>query len=74
MKQLMPLITSGGDVYRAQVIGYYEADGPFCRLEVIIDGTESPMRVASVRDLTPLGVGFSLDQLGLAAPPATGSP
>ena len=79
MKQLMPLITSGGDVYRAQVVGYYEADGPFCRLEAIFEGTQGPMRVASVRDLTPLGVGFSVEQLGaisseLAAPAATGSP
>ncbi len=74
MKQLMPLITSGGDVFRAQVVGYYEADGPFCRLEAIFDATQGVMRVASVRDLTPLGVGFSLDQLGTMAPPATGSP
>jgi hypothetical protein len=74
MKQLMPLITAGGDVYRAQVVGYYEADGPFCRLEAIFDGTSGPMRVASVRDLTPLGAGFTIDQLGVAGVEPTGSP
>lgn len=64
MKQLMPLLTSGGDIYRTQVVGYYEAGGPFTRLEAVIDATGTTPSIVSVRDLTPLGAGFTVEQLG----------
>lgn len=66
MKQLMPLISGGGDIYRAQVVGYYEAEGPFTRLEVIVDNTGQLPTISSVRDLTPLGSGFTAEQLGVS--------
>lgn len=74
MKQLMPLITCRGDVMRAQVVGYYEADGPYCRLEGVFDATAGLPRLLAVRDLTPLGAGFNLDQLGRTEGLATDSP
>lgn len=64
MKLLMPLVTSGGDMYRAQVVGYYEAEGPACRLEVTIDASGLSPTVTTLRNLTPLGAGFTVDQLG----------
>ncbi len=64
MKLLMPLVTAGGDIFRAQVVGYYEADGPYTRLEAIIDNTGTTPRITAIRDLSPLGAGFSVEQLG----------
>jgi len=42
MKQLLPFITAGGDVYRARVVGFFDAAGPLARQEVIIDATQRP--------------------------------
>ncbi len=64
MKQLMPLVNAGGDVYRAQIVGYYEAEGPATRLEVLVDNTGVLPEVRWMIDLTPLGVGFPIDILG----------
>lgn len=64
MKQLMPMITAGGDIYRAQFVGYYEAEGPFTRLEAVIDNSGPIPTVSSVRNLSPLGAGFTVEQLG----------
>ncbi|MCO6047592.1 general secretion pathway protein GspK [Aeoliella sp. ICT_H6.2] len=64
MKQLMPMVTAGGDIYRAQVVGYYEADGPYTRLEAVIDNSGVIPKISSVRDLSPLGAGFTVEQLG----------
>lgn len=66
MKQLMPLVTSGGDIFRAQVVGYYEAEGPLTRLEAIIDRSGAIPEVSAVRDLSPLGAAFTPEQLGIS--------
>ncbi|MGI9457811.1 MAG: type II secretion system protein GspK, partial [Aeoliella sp.] len=66
MKQLMPLVTAGGDVYRAQIVGYYEAEGPYTRLEATIDASTTSPEIVSVHDLTPLGAGFTVEQLGFS--------
>ena len=67
MKKLMPLVTAGGDVYRAQVVGYFDEGGPAFRIEVIVDATQSPPVVKRRRDLVEQGPGYSLDVLGAAA-------
>ena len=64
MKKLMPLVCGGGSVYRAQVVGYYEDEGPGYRIEAVVDGTKTPPVVKRRRDLVEQGVGFSLDALG----------
>ena len=69
MKLLMPLVTAGGDIYRAQVVGYYEAEGPFSRFEATIDATGDEPKVTSISDLTPLGAGFNAAQLGTRRSP-----
>ena len=76
MRQWSPLLTSGGSVFAAQVIGYYEQGAAFARLDVIIDATEAPPRIIRYRRLDHLGRGFdnatlgqrSLAALGLAVP------
>ena len=67
MRRLDRYITTGGDVYRLQVVGYWDGGGPASRLEAIIDATELAPRVVSVRDLTPLGRGYWPEQLGSPA-------
>lgn len=45
MKQLIPFFTTGGSVYRAQIVGYFDEGGTASRVEAIID--TSPIMVAS---------------------------
>lgn len=65
MRKLEPYLTTRGDIFRVQVIGYFDQGGPFTRVEAIIDGTEAPAKIRSLRDLTNLGRGYSNVQLGL---------
>jgi len=64
MKQLEPLITSAGDVYSGQVVGFFDSGSPTARLEVIFDRSGSSTRLVSWNDWTRLGTGFSAEQLG----------
>ena len=64
MRQLIPLVTCGGDVFRAQVVGYYEQSGASHRAEVIIDATTVNPKIVLWRDLSHLGRGFDLSVLG----------
>ncbi|MDC0574320.1 general secretion pathway protein GspK [Pirellulaceae bacterium] len=64
MKVLQPFITGNGDVYRAQIIGYYEGGKASSRAEVVIDSTTVTPRVRLWRDLSHLGRGYPLDVLG----------
>lgn len=58
LRQIGPWITTGGDVFSVQSIGHYDEGGPTVRLEAMIDATEYPPRISSVRDLTHLGRGY----------------
>lgn len=66
MKQLMPLVTAGGNVYRAQIVGYFDEEGPAYRIEAIIDATGTTAVVKRRRDLVEQGPGYTLDVLGTA--------
>ncbi len=63
MKKLLPYVTCGGDVYRGQVVGFFDQQGPVSRSEVVIDATSAPARQVYYKDLRLLGRGFSLDAL-----------
>lgn len=67
MKALMPFITCGGDVYRAQVVGYFAGGGPSCRVEAVVDATVRPARLLFWRDMSHLGRGFTPDVLGVSS-------
>jgi hypothetical protein len=70
MKRLMPFVTGGGSVYRAQIVGFFDESGPMSRIEVIIDSsTPGSSKMAFWRDLWMLGGGFTPAALG--AQPAT---
>lgn len=65
MRTLIPLVTCGGDVYRAQIVGYMEQGGAAHRSEVIVDATTVNPKIVAWRDMTHLGRGFDLAILGL---------
>lgn len=65
MRLLLPLVTGGGDVYRAQIVGYFETVAASHRSEVIIDATSINPKIISWRDLSHLGRGFDRAVLGL---------
>jgi hypothetical protein len=70
MKKMMPFVTGGGSVFRAQVTGFFDRGGPTARIEVILDATElpNPARVISWKDLGNLGRGYPSDILGSETP------
>ncbi len=64
MRALMPLITCGGDVFKAQIIGYSEAGSAFSRVEAIISGAGELPQILFFRRLDHLGRGFDIPTLG----------
>lgn len=58
LRALDQYITTGGDVYSAQVVGHFDEGGPQTRMEVVIDASEYPARILSARDMTNLGTGY----------------
>lgn len=67
MKSLLPFITTEGDVFRAQTVGYRD-DGSVFRAELVLDATETTVRLVSWRELGRLGRGYDLAVLGLMPP------
>lgn len=65
MKLLMPFVTGGGDVYRAQVVGYYQGGQAASRSEVIFDATTPLPRLLFWRDISHLGRGYAVETLGV---------
>lgn len=63
MEALDPYFTARGDVYKAQVFGFFDGGGPITRLEAMVDGTQNPPRIIFQRDLNDLGHGYSRTQL-----------
>ena len=68
MKALTPFLTTQGDVYRCQIIGFLARPGPTKRVEVLVDATSRPARRIYWRDLRVLGPGFSRETLGAGVP------
>ena len=64
MKALWPYVTCSGQVYRAQVVGFFDGQGPVARAEIVIDATQQPARLAYWKDLRVLGRGFTTETLG----------
>ena len=56
MKTLSQRLTTGGDVYRIQVAGFFDDKPMFHRAEVVLDATVKPPRMVFYKDLTPLGL------------------
>ncbi|GIW92307.1 MAG: general secretion pathway protein GspK [Pirellulaceae bacterium] len=65
MKQLTVFCCGKGDVYRAQVVGYFQEGGVSSRAEIVIDNTQAVPQVVFWRDLSHLGRGYNLATLGI---------
>jgi len=68
MRELEPQVTAGGDVFRAQVVGYFDDSGPCARADVVVDATTSPPKQVYWKDLRLFGRGYSLETLGAERP------
>ncbi len=55
MQSLAPYITGRGDVFRAHVVGHFDAGPVSCRLDALIDATGVWPQVISLRELSELG-------------------
>jgi len=64
MKEILPYFTDGGDVIQAQIVGFFDHGPPSARAEVIIDGTQRPVRLLYWNDLRMHGLAFPLEFLG----------
>jgi hypothetical protein len=65
MQTMMPFVTCGGDVYRAQVVGYFQGGAAASRAEIIFDATTPLPRMLFWRDLSHLGRGYAVETLGV---------
>jgi len=58
IKPMLPYITAGGSVYRAQIIGHFDKGNPVARLQVILDATQRPTRILLWKDMSRMTGGF----------------
>ena len=65
MRVLTPFVNAGGDVYRAQIVGYFQGGGPSARVEAVFDATSTTPRLLFWRDISHLGRGYALETLGV---------
>ncbi len=63
MKALLPYVSTGGDVVRAQIVARFDRPGPAARAEVIVDATSRPARILEWHDLRFHGPGYPLEWL-----------
>jgi type II secretory pathway component PulK len=68
VKELETFVTTRSQVYRVQVVGYYERGGPSVRLEAVIDTNGGRPRFLYWRDVTELGRGLDIRALLNTAP------
>ncbi|WP_197356269.1 type II secretion system protein GspK [Aureliella helgolandensis] len=64
MRALLPLITCGGDVFKAQIVGYLEGSASFSRIEAIVSGAGDIPEILFFRRMDHLGRGFDIPTLG----------
>jgi len=65
MKALLPFVCTGGDVYQAEIVGYFADGAGTSRAEVVLDTTIPVPRILFWRDKSHLPAGYSVDSLGL---------
>lgn len=64
MKTLLPFITGGGDVYRGQIVAYFDDGGATARVEVVVDATGPTPRQVYWKDLRGFGRGYPRNMIG----------
>ncbi|MGE3313605.1 MAG: hypothetical protein AB7O26_00730 [Planctomycetaceae bacterium] len=64
LRTILPYITCGGDVHRAEIVGFFDGPGPSARREVVIDATNPPARLVYWKDLRSLDARYPLELIG----------
>lgn len=67
-KPMFPLLTTGGDVFSCQVVGFFDAGTARTRLRVLIDRSGDTAKLLRCQDLSQLGPGFSRSVLTTFVP------
>ncbi len=62
-KAVLPFVTTGGDVFRAQVVAWRAVGGPYRRVEFLFDGATDHVGRIRWKDLSAFGVGFPMESL-----------
>lgn len=65
MKKILPFVTTGGCVYRAQILGTFDEGGPAARLEIVLDAGKKPTKLLSWKDMSRLPHGFPAEKFRL---------
>ncbi|QDT72652.1 type II secretion system minor pseudopilin [Lacipirellula limnantheis] len=65
MRQLERYVTSGGDAFSGQAVGFFDAGPAAARQEFVVDRSGTTPHVRLQRDLSPLGRGYSTLSLGV---------
>lgn len=65
MRMMMPFVCVGGDVYSAEIVGYYDDGVGTSRAEVVVDTTLPIPGILFWRDKSHVQAGYSLDVLGI---------
>lgn len=60
IRLLDPFVTTKGDIFQAQIVGYFGSSGISSRINVWIDGSQSPPKITQVSDYTELGAGYRI--------------
>jgi len=67
MKQLERYVTTRGDAFSGQAVGFFDAGPSAARDEFVVDRSGATPRLRTWRDLSPLGRGFTTAALGVDA-------
>lgn len=65
MRQIERYVTTGGDAFSGQAVGFFDAGPAAARREFIVDRSGTTPHLRLQRDLTPLGRGFSTQAMGV---------
>jgi DNA uptake protein ComE-like DNA-binding protein len=65
MKQLERYVTTGGDAFSGQAVGFFDAGPAASRVEFVVDRSGTTPHVRLMRDLSPLGRGYATPSLGV---------
>jgi hypothetical protein len=64
MRAILPFVCVGGDVFKAEVVGYFDDGVGTSRAEVFLDNTVPLPRILFWRDKSHLQSGYNIDVLG----------
>ena len=65
MRLMFPFVCAGGDVYKAEIVGFFDDGIGNSRAELIVDTSVPVPRILSLKSKTHIPAAYSLDVLGV---------